>query len=176
MNPINLRSAPKCHCPGWIGTSHYRYEEGAGFGEWWERDCSQNMFSKINYDFLNNYLYLYLAIRQILLSGIICIRLSDKFYYPCIPSEQNIVSMKWMRYIWQDFSQLFVAYKIKGFIYIPKALYHLHEKIISLLGCFILSMYDVQQSLIMHIGWQACYFEALFLHWKSLVWRLVENF
>ena len=28
--------------------------------------------------------YLYSAIRQIILSGIICIRLSGKFYYPCI--------------------------------------------------------------------------------------------
>ena len=32
--------------------------------------------------FVNNYLYLYLAIRPILLSGIICIWLSGKFYNP----------------------------------------------------------------------------------------------
>ena len=54
----------------------------AGFGEWWELDCAHNIDSKIRYDFLNNYLYLYLAIPQILLSGIICIWLSGKFYYP----------------------------------------------------------------------------------------------
>ena len=39
---------------------------------------------KINFDFFINYLYLYLypAIRLILISGIICIRLSGRFYYP----------------------------------------------------------------------------------------------
>ena len=82
MNAINHLSAPKCHCPEWIGTSYNRYKEGGGFGEWWEQDCAHNIDSKISYDFLNNYLYLYPAIRQILLSGIICIRLSGKFYYP----------------------------------------------------------------------------------------------
>ena len=73
------------------------------------------MYSKMNYDVLNNYLYLFLDIRlpsrfcylelsesgdlesytiwnylylvtwQILLSGFIYIRLAGKFYYPCIP-------------------------------------------------------------------------------------------
>ena len=45
---------------------------------------------------VNNYLCLYLypatmymAIQQILQSGIICIRLSGKIYYPCIPNEKD---------------------------------------------------------------------------------------
>ena len=47
---------------------------------WWKRDRAYNIYSKMNYDFDNNYLYLYPAIRPILLSGIICIVLSGKFY------------------------------------------------------------------------------------------------
>ena len=49
---------------------------------WRERDRAHNIYSKINFDFVNNYLYLYPTIRPILLSGIICIPLSGKFYYP----------------------------------------------------------------------------------------------
>ena len=49
---------------------------------WWERDRAHNIYLKINYDFVNNYLYLYPTIRPILISRIICIRLSGKFYYP----------------------------------------------------------------------------------------------
>ena len=90
----NYLSVPKCHCPEWIGTSYYtcyRYKEGTGFGERWELDRAHNLYTKMNYDFLNNYLYLYLylairpillseiiCIQQILLSGIICMRLYDK--------------------------------------------------------------------------------------------------
>ena len=40
-----------------------------------------SIHSQLNYDFSNNYLYLYLAIWQIILSGFICIQLSGKFYY-----------------------------------------------------------------------------------------------
>ena len=35
----------------------------------------------MSYDFLNNYMYLYPAIQQVLLFKIICIKLSGKFYY-----------------------------------------------------------------------------------------------
>ena len=98
MNPINHLSAPKCHCPEWIGTSHYGFKEGGGFEECLERDRAHNIDSKISYDFFNNYLYLYFCIQLILLSGNICIRLSGKldypelsvsgkFYYPCIPNS-----------------------------------------------------------------------------------------
>ena len=103
MNPIQHLSAPKCHCFEWLRTLHCWYKEGAGFGEWWEWDCAHNLYSKINYDFLNPYLYLYpairsillsriIAIRQILLSGIICIWLSGRFYYPCIPTRDIAVA------------------------------------------------------------------------------------
>ena len=83
MNPTNHLKAPKGQYPEGLRTfkKHHRYKEGAGFGEWWDQDCGHNLYSKINYDFLNNYLYLYLypadytirnhlfpAIRQILLS------------------------------------------------------------------------------------------------------------
>ena len=78
--PLNHLSAPICYCPEWIGTSHWRYKEWADFGEWWERDCVHNIDSKISYDILNIYLYLYPTnfiipnylyptIRQILLFG-----------------------------------------------------------------------------------------------------------
>ena len=82
MSPIQNFSAPKCHCLEWLGSSNYRYKDGAGFQEW--RNRAHDTYSKVNYDFLNNYLYVYvyLAIRHILLSGIICILLSGKFYYP----------------------------------------------------------------------------------------------
>ena len=56
VNPIH-------YCTDWLITSHYRYKEATGFRERWRRwewDCAHNLYSKINYDFWNNYLYLYL--------------------------------------------------------------------------------------------------------------------
>ena len=70
MNPIHFHSADTT--------------SGQGLGSH-GRNCAYEIFSKMNYDFLNKYLYLYLylALRQILLhvSGIICIPLSSEFYY-----------------------------------------------------------------------------------------------
>ena len=68
----------------WLRTSHYSYKEGTAFRERWELDYTRNLCTKINYDFLDNYLYLHLypAIQPILISGIICIWLSGKFCYP----------------------------------------------------------------------------------------------
>ena len=74
------------------------------WGKWWEWDCAHNLYSKINYDFSNEYLYLYKAIWPILLSGIICIWLSGnfctirnypypairKFYKSCFPNIYTI--------------------------------------------------------------------------------------
>ena len=67
VNPIHHLSAPKCHCSEWLRTSHYRYKEGTGFGERWKPDCAENLYMKVNYDFLNNCIC-------------ICIRLSSQFY------------------------------------------------------------------------------------------------
>ena len=58
---------------------------------WLERDRAHDIYSKINSDFVNNSLYLYPVILLILLSGIICVGLSGKFYYPYVPSNVDAV-------------------------------------------------------------------------------------
>ena len=90
----------------------------------WEWDRAHNMYSKINHDFLNNYLYLQLAIwqillsriiciRQILLSGIICIRISCKFYYLCIPIHLPVAIVV-LEQIWPQTWEL----AIRGFLFL----------------------------------------------------------
>ena len=82
VNPVHHLSAPKFYFSEWLRTSHWTYKERTGFRGRWELDCSDDLYTTINYYCGNNFLYLYLAIRPILLSKIICIWLSGKFYYP----------------------------------------------------------------------------------------------
>ena len=77
-----------------LHTTGTLYKEGADFGEWWQRDHAHNIDSKMCYDCLT--INLYSAIQKILLSEIICIRLTSNcnirnYLYPAI--QQNLLSM-----------------------------------------------------------------------------------
>ena len=142
MNPINHMSAPICHCPEWIGTSHYKYKQRASFGEWWEWwdwNCAQNIDSKITYDFLNKYLYLYLypgypanftiqnnpylTIRQILLSRIIYPKnFTLRTSLVCVLTPKLLLKM-WTDHWMVGFCVMFklissLPFKVKGLVWV----------------------------------------------------------
>ena len=82
------------------------------------------IYSKIYSDFLTDYLYLYPAIRQILLSGIICIRLCGKFYYAELSVSGYPAKFTVRAYLhYMDISIVFYIQAMKS---ANGSLYHVH--------------------------------------------------